>query len=287
MPSHDAASDAKRRMAALYSRVAPSYAEHGPPHFAYAGRRLVEVTRVSPGDRVLDIGTGRGAVLLPAAERVGPTGQALGIDLADGMLEQTAKTLAERHLDWAQVRHMDADHLDLPDESFTSVLCSFAVFFFANVPNVVASIRRVLMPGGSVGFAFERDVDARWTWYEDLLRDRGALSQLAPMPGSGSAIRKRGALEACLESAGFHQANELVEEVDLTFSDAETWWASLWTHGSRRALEALPPDQLDDIKEICLERARSLAGPTGLVERHQFVFVTAQQPEMIGRVVPT
>jgi hypothetical protein len=51
----------------FYSRVAPRYAEEGPPYFARAGRRLVELTHVQPGDAVLDLGTGRGAVLLPAA----------------------------------------------------------------------------------------------------------------------------------------------------------------------------------------------------------------------------
>src|SRR5216683_6178943 len=57
--------DAKQRVAELYSRVAASFAG-GAPRFAFAGRRLVEVGRVGQGDAVLDVATGRGAVLLPA-----------------------------------------------------------------------------------------------------------------------------------------------------------------------------------------------------------------------------
>src|SRR6266496_539280 len=72
----DRAATAKQNMAELYSRVAPSYAERGPPRFAYAGRRLVELAGVGSADAVLDLGTGRGATLLPAAERVGPMGRA-------------------------------------------------------------------------------------------------------------------------------------------------------------------------------------------------------------------
>jgi ubiquinone/menaquinone biosynthesis C-methylase UbiE len=66
--------------ASFYSRVAPRYAEEGPPYFAHAGRQLVEVAQVRPGDVVLDLGTGRGKVLLPAARRVGPGGRAIGVD---------------------------------------------------------------------------------------------------------------------------------------------------------------------------------------------------------------
>src|SRR5262249_18604689 len=98
----------KQRPADLYSRVAPTYAERGPPHSAYAGGRLVELTSVGPHDAVLELGTGRGAVLLPAAERIGPTGTAVGIDLLDGMVERTGATIAERGLRWASVKLMEA-----------------------------------------------------------------------------------------------------------------------------------------------------------------------------------
>src|SRR5438105_14854096 len=79
----------KRRTAALYSRAAPTYGEIDGLPFAHAGRRLVELAGVGPGDRVLDIGAGRGAVLLPAAERIGPTGFVLGLDFSKAMVEHT------------------------------------------------------------------------------------------------------------------------------------------------------------------------------------------------------
>jgi O-methyltransferase/aklanonic acid methyltransferase len=276
-PPLSRAEDAKRNMAELYSRVAPSYAERGPPRFAYAGRRLVEIAGVRSGDVVLDVATGRGAVLLAAAERVGPTGRALGIDLAAGMVERTAQALASRGLTWAQVRLMDAEQLDLPDQSCTHALCSFAVFFFPDLAKVLHQIGRVLRPRGLAGFAFERGGDPRWAWYEDLLRERGAFDRMAPVPGSG-AIRRPGALVEALVSAGFEEAHELVEEVDLPYPSAEAWWESLWTHGSRRALEVLTSNELAEVQAICLERVRAMAEPGGVPERHQFVFVTARRP---------
>jgi ubiquinone/menaquinone biosynthesis C-methylase UbiE len=90
--------DAKRRLAALYSSVASRYAELGPPLFAHAGQRLVEIAGVSPGHRVLDVATGRGAVLFPSADKVGRDGQATGIDLAEGMVQRTAAAISGRGL---------------------------------------------------------------------------------------------------------------------------------------------------------------------------------------------
>jgi SAM-dependent methyltransferase len=193
------------------------------------------------------------------------------------MVARTRADLVARGLAWAEIQLMSAEHLQFADSSFTHVLCSYAVFFFADLPRVLAEMRRVLRPSGVVGFAFQRGVDPRWAWYEDLLREQGALDNLPVWPSSGG-IRQEGALQASLSAAGFANAREYVEEVELGYADAETWWASLWTHGSRTPLERLAPEPLARIQAICLERARALGGPDGLPERHRFVFVTATKP---------
>ena len=266
----------KRIMADLYSRVAPDYVRRGPPRFAYAGRRLVELSGAEAGDAVLDLGTGRGAVLFPATDRVGATGQVVGIDLAEGMIEHTRSEIIKRNLDGVELRVMDAEHMDFADAEFTHVLGSFVVFFFADIQRALTQIRRVLRPGGVVGFSFERGVDPRWAWYEDLLRVRGVFERTPSLPGNG-AIRRPGALTAALRQAGFAEEREFQEDVELGYPDAETWWASLWTHGSRSALEALSEQELTEIKAICHEKAAAMTGPKGLPELHHFVYVTARK----------
>ena len=59
----------KSETAALFSSMATGFDSAGA--FAHFGQRLVEVVGIEPGQRVLDIATGRGAVLFPAVERVG------------------------------------------------------------------------------------------------------------------------------------------------------------------------------------------------------------------------
>ncbi len=64
----------KAEIASLYNVVAEAYGNVGPPFLQIAGERLVEAAAIRAGERVLDVATGRGAALFPAAEAVGPTG---------------------------------------------------------------------------------------------------------------------------------------------------------------------------------------------------------------------
>jgi ubiquinone/menaquinone biosynthesis C-methylase UbiE len=264
--------------ASFYSRVAPGYAEEGPPYFAHAGRRLVELTQVRPGDVVLDLGTGRGAVLLPAARHVGPTGRAIGIDIATGMLAHTRRTLEMEQLRHASVRLMDVSALEFEPAQFTHVLSSFSVFFFADLPSVLRKLRQLLRPNGVVGFAFSRSTDHRWRWYEQLLRDSGMLAGL-PGPTGYPQIREPGILRALLEQASFTEVLEREEPTDIWYASPEAWWASLWTHGSRRPLERMAPELLARIQTEALQRARELAEREGVPERMQLVYVLARSGE--------
>jgi len=266
----------KQRVAALYSRVAANYGQDGPPYFTHAGRRLVELAGVGPGDRVLDVATGRGAVLFPAAELIGPAGRAIGIDLAAGMVEQTHDDIAHRDLRNVDLLRMDAEHLAFLPETFDQVLCSFAVFFFSDVSRVLTEFRRVLRPGGTVGFAFSRGSDPRWTWQEELLKEFGALDGMPALSGN-PAIRAEGALVAALGEAGFVDAREVVEPTDFVIADAETWWSSLWTHGSRRPLERLDAGTLERLRDACFQRLQAIKEPSGLPISETHIYVLASR----------
>lgn len=54
--------------------------------FSQLGQRLIEVSHITPGTRVLDVASGKGAVLFAAADQVGSEGRVVGIDLAENMV---------------------------------------------------------------------------------------------------------------------------------------------------------------------------------------------------------
>jgi len=122
--------DSEAGVVGLFSRAAPTYDRIGPQVFAHFGERLVEWTRPAPNAAVLDVATGRGAVLLPAARQVGPGGRVIGIDMSATMVREVETDIRStgtesRHI---EIRQMDAEHLDFPDASFDQVLCGFALW---------------------------------------------------------------------------------------------------------------------------------------------------------------
>jgi ubiquinone/menaquinone biosynthesis C-methylase UbiE len=75
---------------------------------AFAGSTmLLDRAEVGPGMRVLDAGSGPGRLTIPAAERVGPSGEVVALDVQDGMLARVRRRAADRGL--ANVRAVLGD----------------------------------------------------------------------------------------------------------------------------------------------------------------------------------
>lgn len=107
-------------------------------------RRLIGVTlRLSPGDRVLDLGCGTGAYL---ADLRTEGGHVLGIDYSPKMIAKAHARAAA--WDDVEVRQADATTLDLEPSSFDAVLASFSISATQDVPATIEGIHRVLRPGG-------------------------------------------------------------------------------------------------------------------------------------------
>ncbi|HEX6676902.1 MAG TPA: methyltransferase domain-containing protein [Actinomycetes bacterium] len=109
---------------------------------------LLELARVTTGDRVLDLASGVGDPALTAAARVGPTGTVIATDLSPDMLAFAAQRATAAGLDNVQVHEMDAEAIDLPDASVDVVLCRLGLMFLPDLDRALAGVRRVLVPGG-------------------------------------------------------------------------------------------------------------------------------------------
>lgn len=108
---------------------------------------LIETAAPEPGEFVVDVACGTGVVTRLAAERVGPNGRVVGVDLTPEMLEVAATTPVSSGvtIDW---RQGSAESLPLPDESNDLTLCQLGLMFFPDRPAAVSEMRRVLSPGG-------------------------------------------------------------------------------------------------------------------------------------------
>jgi O-methyltransferase/aklanonic acid methyltransferase len=268
---NDAQEKKKVTVAAYFGQVAPDYDRIGPQFFATMGQRLASLARLHPGETVLDAATGRGAVLFPAAERVGPEGKVIGIDLAEAMLQETKKEVEQRNLTNVQLLTMDAERLSFPDATFDAVLCGFALFFFPHIQRALAEFRRVLKParsrggfpapagwktgsapptgkGGRLVVSTWGPPDAGWEWYDDLLKIYG----VKPIPLVTEPLEQPSALKSALRQAGFSELEVRTEVVDVIYADEEEWWARQLAQGTRLMLEGMPPETLERFKaDVC------------------------------------
>jgi SAM-dependent methyltransferase len=270
----------KRDIVGSYERAAAQYGQIGPPFAQVTGRRLVELVGLGPGARVLDVACGRGAVLFPAAEAVGPSGRVLGIDLAEAMVRETATEIALRGLTNAEVRRMDAEQLELADGSFDAALCGFAVFFFPRLDDALRELRRVLRSGGRVGFSQARQDDARWDWENELFT-KYAPPDPTPPTARGQDLRAPGALAARLTKAGFASTQEHREPIEVAWRDADEWWAALWTHGTRRPLELMSPGARARFEAEGRARLTAMADQGPLIRRWELIVVLAELPSSV------
>lgn len=98
------------------------------------------------GETVADLGCGGGLDVFLAADRVGPTGKAIGIDMTPEMLERARRNAAGRTN--VEFHHATIDQLPLADQSVDCVISNCVINLAPDKQAVFREIARVLKPGG-------------------------------------------------------------------------------------------------------------------------------------------
>ena len=168
---------------------------------------LLQALEPQPGDTVLELASGTGELGFKAAGLVGDEGRLISTDFSPDMIEVASRCGAERGVENVEFRVMDAEQIDLDNDSVDGVLCQSGYMLMADVEAALAETHRVLRPGRrlalSVWGAPERNpwvsIGAR------LLVERGHMPPPEPgRPGVFSmAAEER--TRALLEGAGFEK----------------------------------------------------------------------------------
>lgn len=112
-------------------------------------QRLVELARIGPGERVLDVGCGTGSLAIAAKRAVGAAGAVTGVDASPEMIAIAAQKAERAGVDVA-FRNGVAERLPFPDASFDAVLGTLMLHHLPGPVrrDFVREARRVLRPGG-------------------------------------------------------------------------------------------------------------------------------------------
>jgi SAM-dependent methyltransferase len=138
-PLLDWAGDAGRRWSEVADRV--------ESQIAPVSDVLFEAAALRSGERVLDVGCGRGSTTRRAAEVVGPTGRVAGVDIAVGLIDE-ARTLPAPEgapIEWIAA---DAQTEALPQGEFDAVISRFGTLFFDDPVAAFGNLAVSSRPGG-------------------------------------------------------------------------------------------------------------------------------------------
>lgn len=103
---------------------------------------------IKPGEVVVDLGSGGGLDVFLAAQKVGPTGKAIGIDMTPEMINRAKSNAAKQGYTNVEFHLGTIDHLPLPDNSVDCVISNCVINLAPDKQAVFREIHRVLKPGG-------------------------------------------------------------------------------------------------------------------------------------------
>jgi arsenite methyltransferase len=113
----------------------------------------IAIADLTPGETVLDLGSGGGIDVLLSAKRVGPHGHAYGLDMTDEMLDLARHNAAEAGASNVTFLKGQIEAIPLPDESIDVIISNCVINLSTDKPAVFAEMHRVLRPGARIGIS--------------------------------------------------------------------------------------------------------------------------------------
>lgn len=195
------------RVAAMFDDIAPVYDRMNTLMTLGSDRRwrryAVESAALKPGESAIDVACGTGKLSVALADRVGPFGRVLGLDLSPAMVAFARRA----HPDLVQLHFEVGNALQLPvgDGEFDAATIAFGLRNLADFEAGFRELRRVVRPGGRV-VCLELSMPRPRIWgraYHAIFRRSAPLL--------GTLFRRRSAYAYLPESlAGFPQPDQLV-----------------------------------------------------------------------------
>ena len=257
-------------LADLYSRRADAYDALWSPFIRPAGEQLLSRLPLAGARKVLDVGTGTGA-LLPSIRRAAPAATVFGIDRSPGML-----ALARSRHD-GPLSVMDAQRLEFPSDEFDVAVLAFILFHLPDPQRCLREVARVLRPGGTVGtvtWSREEGPTANEVWEQELSA-AGARPIELPATENEGCCDSVDKVTRLLEGAGFANVSSWSEPVEHRWSVADHFTWHLAGKSGVRLLSLTAAE-----RRACLDRIRhrlAWTGADGFQFRGEVVLATASR----------
>jgi ubiquinone/menaquinone biosynthesis C-methylase UbiE len=209
----------------VWDRISDVYVREIDQRFAPIVHALIERAQLQPGETILDLGTGTGAVAEQAAEKASATGQVIGVDISSEMLALARKRIAVRSSSNVSFREGRGEAIPADTDSFDVVLSSLTLMYVIDRSVAAREIARVLRPGG-------RLIAAVWGSPDecDIVRFQQTAGRFAgppPVDGVGpGALADPSPLLHQLAAAGV-RAHVEPQVLGFDFPDFHSAWTAL------------------------------------------------------------
>jgi SAM-dependent methyltransferase len=167
----------------------------------------VALATLSPGEIVLDLGSGGGIDVLLSARRVSPEGKAYGLDMTDEMLTLARKNQEEAGVENVEFLKGEIEDIPLPDDHVDVVISNCVINLSTEKEKVLAEAYRVLKPGGRFAVS-----DIVFLGDKSLLPDE-LVDEVEMWSGCVSGALEKKEYEALLRVAGFEEVSIEVTQV--------------------------------------------------------------------------
>ena len=214
---------------------------------------LIRELAPQPGDTILELAAGPGDTGFAAAPLLGEEGRLISTDFSPEMVEVGRRRGVELGLTNVDHRQLDAERLELEDDSVDGVICRFAYMLMADPAAALAETRRVLRSGGRLVLAVWRGPEKNpWVAIAGrVLVARG----LAPPPDPDApgmfTMAADGRVQSLLRGAGFTEIR--TDDVPIVFVavDIDDYLSSARETGGMfaRAWDAASEEERIGIKE--------------------------------------
>ncbi|MGE5346000.1 MAG: arsenite methyltransferase [Acidithiobacillales bacterium] len=154
------------------------------------------LAELSPGETVLDLGSGGGIDVLLSARRVGPAGKAFGLDMTDEMVDLARRNAAEAGATNVEFLKGELEAIPLPEGSVDVIISNCVINLSADKDRVLKEAFRVLRPGGRFAVS---DIVIRGEVPSAIRRS------VELWIGCVAGAMEEGEYRAKLESAGFRE----------------------------------------------------------------------------------
>ncbi len=255
----------------VWNRMAPVYQQEIDPRFVPVVRAVLDRADLRPGQRVVDLGTGTGAVAFAAAAQVGASGRVTAVDISPEMLEKARAGSVASALTNVAFAEGRGEAIPAPSDSQHAVLASLSLMYVIDRAATANELARVLRPGG-------RFVGAVWAGADqaDIVRFQQLAGSFAPKPpvegvGPGALADLRPFL-GHLVDAGL-EVHVDAETTGFHFANFDAAWDAL----AAVTTAALDPAIQDQAKSAV--REHMWAGGDGPREFHnRTLFIIATRP---------